>query len=319
MTRRSRSPSRSLVPVARPAVHAAARAGSLARTAPLRSTTAGVAAARSSAWGLALTVLAAVLTFAPASKAAPVTDCSPGGVCYCYNDEFKPVIDAQVAKLRAIIAAERAQGKAIGYMSVPLSTAGGSVFGINREVAEKTRAAVQARLGAASAWVLNPGMKEADIPNVGTQRAGGAEYMVMWTRVLEGASGLGEDFDFYYFVGPSDFAGYFGLTGTGDLDRLSAFYTERLKTDAELRRAVEQGRVTPQSFRNYYGLRASVSFSLGAHDEWNILGKINARRRADPKLGVANQIPALFDGKPVASAQAEAAISVGYAGTCKTP
>lgn len=253
------------------------------------------------------------------SHAAPVTECGANGICYCYNDEFKASIDAQVSKLRAMIAAERAKGKAVGYLSVPLSTAGGSVFGINREVAEKTRANVEARLGAASAWVLNPGMKEADIPNAGATRAGGAEFMVMWTRVLEGANGLGEDFDFIYFTGPADFGSYFGLTGSGDLDRISAFYTERIKTDAELKRAVDQGRVTPQTFRNYYGLRASVNFSLGAHDEWNIAGKINAKRRGDSKFGVTNQLPTLFDGRPVSSAEGEVALSNGYAGSCKAP
>lgn len=265
---------------------------------------------------LTAAVLALALTHG-AAQAAPVTECGANGICYCYNNDFKTAIDDQVAKLRGMIAAERAKGKAVGYLSVPLSTAGGSVFGINREVAERTRANVEARLGAASAWVLNPGMKEADIPNAGTVRAGGAEYMVMWTRVLEGVNGLGEDFDFIYFTGPGDFASYFGLTGSGDLDRITAFYNERLKTDAELKREVERGRVTPQTFRNYYGLRASVSFSLGAHDEWNIAGKINAKRRGDAKFGVTNQMPTLFDGRPVSSAEAEVAMSNGYAGSCK--
>ncbi|MES2972009.1 MAG: hypothetical protein V4757_00275 [Pseudomonadota bacterium] len=266
---------------------------------------------------LSVAFTAALVMALPIAQAAPVTECATNGICYCMNSDFKPVIDEQVAKLKAMVAAERAKGKAVGYMSVPLSTAGGSVFGINREVAEKTRASLEAKLGAASAWVLNPGMKEADIPNVGTVRASGAEYMVMWTRLLEGANGLGEDFDFIYFVGPSDFGAYFGLTGTGDLDRISAFYTERIKTDAELKRAVEQGRVTPQTFRNYYGLRASISFSLGAHDEWNIAARINAKRRGDAKFGVPNQLPTLFDGKPVSSAEAEVAMSNGYAGACK--
>lgn len=268
-------------------------------------------------WCTPALLLAASLLGADPAAAAPVQDCGSTGICYCVNSDFKAVIDAQVVKLRAIIAAERAKGKAIGYMSVPLSTLGGGVFGINREVAEKTRLRVEARLGSASAWLLNPGMKEADIPNVGSLRAGGAEYMVMWTRVLEGEAGLGEDFDFIYFVGPSDFAQYFGLTGQGDLDRIAAFYEERRKTDAELQRAIEQGRVDAASFRGYYGLRASISASLGAHDEWNIAARINAKRRADTKYGVARQIATLFDGRPVASSEAEQAISTGYAGSCK--
>lgn len=173
--------------------------------------------------------------------------------------------------------------------------------------------------GAASAWVLNPAMPEANIPDVAGVRAGGAEYMAMWTRVLEGPLGLGEDFDFIYYAGPSDFAAYFGLTGNADLDRLAAYFAERVRTDAELQRAVAQGRITPASFRNYYGLRASVNFSLGAHDEWNIAGRINARRRADANYGTGNQLAMWFDARAVSGAEAEQATSGGYAGSCKVP
>ncbi len=249
--------------------------------------------------------------------AAPVTECGSTGMCYCMNSDFKPAVDEQVTRLRALIAAERARGKAVGYMSLPLSTLGGGVFGINREVAEKTRQRVEARLGPASAWVLNPAMKEADIPSVGGVRAGGAEYMVMWTRVLEGSKGLGEDFDFVYFVGPSDFAAYFGLAGQGDLDRLGAFFDERRKTDTELQREIERGRVSAASFRSYYGLRASITASLGAHDEWNTVARLNTRRRADPAYGVAQQIATLFDGRPVTGTEAEQPVSAGYAGSCR--
>ena len=256
---------------------------------------------------------------APGVQALPLTECSGNGVCYCMNSDFKPVIDSQVDKLRGLIAAERARGKAVGYLSLPLSTLGGSYFDVNAEVGVKTKERVEARLGPSSAWVLNPGMREASIPDVAGARAGGAEYMVMWTRVLEATSGLGEDFDFVYFAGPSDFAAYFGLTGIADMDRIAAFYEERLKSDAGLRRLVEQGRMTPIAFRNYYGLRASVSFSLGAHDEWNIVGKINARRRVDAKFGTGNQLPSWFDGRAVSSAQADQPMSTGYAGNCKVP
>jgi hypothetical protein len=268
----------------------------------------------------ALAALGTALLAASAPlQAAPVTECGSTGICYCMNSDFKPVIDAQVEKLRALIAAERAKGKAVGYLSIPLSTAGGGYFNLNREVAERTKQRVEARLGASSAWLLNPAMKEADIPNVGSARAGGAEYMVMWTRVLEGAGGLGEDFDFIYFTGPGDFAATLGLTGTGDLDRLGAYFEDRLKTDADLKRAVDQGRLTAQTFRNYYGLRASTNFSLGAHDEWNIAGRINAKRRSDPKFGVTNQLPTLYDGRAVSSAEADNPVATGYAGPCKAP
>lgn len=264
--------------------------------------------------------LSTALALAPAAiLAAPATECTAIAVCYCINGDFKPVIEAQVSKLRSLIKAQRDAGKAVGYLSIPLSTVGGGYFNVNREVGEKTRQRVEGRLGSASAWVLNPAMAEANIPDVADKRAGGAEYMVMWTRVLEGPAGLGEDFDFIHFAGPSDFAAYFGLTGSADLDRLGAFYDERLKADADLQRAASQGRVTRSGFRNYYGLRASVSFSLGAHDEWNIAQKINARRRADAAYGTGNQLPTWFDGRAVSSAEAEQPMSGGYAGSCKTP
>ena len=265
----------------------------------------------------AISSLFALLFVAAPAQAAAVTECGATGICYCYNDELKGVIDAQVLKLRVMIAAQRAQGKAVGYMSVPLSTAGGGYFNLNREVAERTKQRVEARYGAKQLWLLNPGMPEADIPTVGSARAGGAEYMVMWTRVLEGAAGLGEDFDFVYFVGPSDFAAALGFTGTGDMERAAALFEERVKTDADLQRAVASGRINAQSFRNYYGLRASTNFSLGAHDEWNITAKLNARRRADAKFGLPNQLPTLYDGRAVSSAEADTAVGSGYAGQCK--
>lgn len=262
--------------------------------------------------------LALSTTLAPlASTAAPATECSTNGMCYCINSDFKPVIDAQVAKLRSLIKAQRDAGKVVGYLSIPLSTLGGGYFNVNREVGEKTRQRIEARLGSASAWVLNPAMAEANIPDVADKRAGGAEYMAMWTRVLEGPAGLGEDFDFIHFAGPADFGAYFGLTGSADLDRLGAFYDERFKTDPDLQRAATQGRLTRAGFRNYYGLRASVSFSLGAHDEWNIAQKINTRRRADVAFGTGNQLPTWFDGRAVSSAEAEQPMSGGYAAACK--
>jgi hypothetical protein len=134
--------------------------------------------------------------------------------------------------------------------------------------------------------------------------------------VLEGKTGLGEDFDFVYFVGPSDFAAYFGLTGSGDLDRIGVFFDERVKRDAELQRAVSQNRITRTTFRNYYGLRASMAYSLGAHDEWNVTGHINALRRANASYGTGNQLPMWFDGRAISSAEGEQTVSKGYAGAC---
>ena len=62
-----------------------------------------------------------------------------------------------------------------------------------------------------------------------------------------------------------------------------------------------------------------MTFSLGAHDEWNIAQKVNVRRRADATFGTGNQLPTWFDGRAVSSAEAEQTVSSGYAGLCKVP
>ncbi len=247
------------------------------------------------------------------------TQCTQIKVCYCVNDEFLPIIDEKVKALRAMIAAEKASGKAIGYFSVPLSTTGGGYFGVNVEVSGRAKLRIEERFGKDQVWVLNPAMKEADLSAPSGARGGHGEYMLMWTRVLEGASGLGEDFDFVYFAGPSDFAAFFGLTGQGDMETIAKYFDKRFAEDASLKREVERGRVTKNSFRNYYALRASVSFSNGAHDEWNIVRLLNERRRGDPKFGNAGQIPKFFDGKAVSSGEFENPIAAGSPGACKAP
>jgi len=251
------------------------------------------------------------------ANAATATECTGVSLCYCVNTDFRPAIQEKVDYYRKLIADERAKGKAIGYMSIPLSTSGGSYFGVNREVGQQTKARIEARFGTASAWVLDPVAKEADLPTLGGVRAGQAEYLLMWTRILEGQKALGEDFDFIYFVGPSDYAAFFGLTGKGDMDKLAAYYDDRLAKDADMKRAVERGTLSAASFRNYYALRASVTFSVGAHDEWNVVRTVNARRRDDAKLGVPNQLPIFFDGHAVSSAESEQAVGGGNAGACK--
>lgn len=245
--------------------------------------------------------IAATLIAAAPSHAAKITECTEIKLCYCVNDELKPLIDEKIKRYRGQIAEARAAGKAIGYLSLPLSTLGGGYFNVNAEVGSATKQRVEARFGAGSVWVLNPGEKESDLSLPSGTRGANDDYMLMWTRVLEGLTANGEDFDFVYFAGPSDFAAYFGLTGTGDMDRLSAFFDERVAKDAGLKREVERGRVTRNAFRNYYGLKASVSFSNGAHEEWNIFRTLNERRRANAKFGVANQIAVFFDGKAVAT------------------
>jgi hypothetical protein len=257
----------------------------------------------------ALVAMTVVATANP-SAAAKVTACTKLAICYCVNDDLKDVIEAKVARFRDVLATERRAGKAIGYMSVPLSTVGGGFFNVNMEVAAAAKKHIDKRFGDGQVWVLNPGVPEANIPN-GT----GADYMLMWTQILEGREGLGEDFDFVYFVGPQDFARHLALDGNADMLKLEQFFDKRLESDADLRKAVDKG-LTRSAFRNYYALKASTTFSKGAHDEWNIVRTLNERRRGNDRFGIANQLVVLFDGGGVAPSSAEGATSDGYTGRC---
>ena len=242
------------------------------------------------------------------SSAATVTACTFDALCYCVDADLRPAIDQEVNAIRGVIAAQKARGKAVGYVSVPLSTVGGSYFNINAEVAGEVKDRVEARLGAHGAWLLNPGAKEFALSG----KPSGADYMLMWTKILEGRDGLGE-FDFVYFIGPSDFARHFRLDGKGDLEKLEAAYDDLTKTDDGLK-AVDK-----RSFRDYYALRASAAYSYGSHDEWNIVRIINERRRdADAKTGIAKQMAVFFDGQPVAPGLLEVPIAPGDAGACRS-
>ena len=108
----------------------------------------------------------------------------------------------------------------------------------------------------------------------------------------------------------------FELDGTSDMAKIDQFFDKRVKSDPEFDKAVKGG-LTKGAFRNYYALKASWAFSRGSHDEWNIVRIINERRRADPKLGLPNQLPVLFDGRSLPAADAETVVSEGYVGKCK--
>src|SRR5215467_1701441 len=182
------------------------------------------------------------------ATAAKASECTKIGICYCVNPELKATIDSKTSSFRQLIADQHKKGKAVGYLSVPLSPAGGGYMKVNMEVAESAKAAVEKRFGPDFAWVLNPGTADANLPG-----GGGADYMLLWTSVLEGPNGLGEDFDFVYFVGPQDFARYFDLDGSGDMAKIDQFYEKRLKSDPDFERAA-QGGLTRSAFRNYYAL-----------------------------------------------------------------
>lgn len=253
----------------------------------------------------ALAALGFIAALAPA-RAESETACTVTKFCYCVDAALKPAIEKQVNFIRGLVAQEKAQGKSIGYLSIPISTVAGSYFGVNLKVAEGAKRRLEARFGAAQVWLLNPGATEMSLP----RGAKGTDYMLMWTQVLEGKTGMGEDFDFVVFVGPSDFAQHFAFDGSGDMQKLDAYYDAAAKADAGL------AKVDKKAFRDYYALRASASFSYGAHDEWNIVRALNEKRRGSKAFGIALQLPVWFDGRAVPPALFETPVAPGNAGEC---
>ncbi|HML14896.1 MAG TPA: hypothetical protein VK456_16445 [Xanthobacteraceae bacterium] len=253
-----------------------------------------------------LGLLAGFLAAAAPARADTTTECTLDKFCYCVDVGLKGVIDSQVAAVRDTLGKQKALGKAIGYMSIPISTIAGSYYGVNVKVGTEVKERVESRFGSNDAWILNPGDVQAALPS----SASGADYMLMWTKVLEGRTGLGEDFDFVYFVGPFEFARHFSLDGRADMEKLDAYYDGAVKTDPGL------AKIDKKSFREYYALRASVAFSLGSHDEWNIVRAINEARRSSKDYGLAKQLGVFFDGRPVAPGLFETPIAAGDAGAC---
>jgi hypothetical protein len=260
--------------------------------------------------------LAALALLAPqAGRAGTLaTACTKLDICYCVNSDYRDAINDNVKRVRKLLADNKAQGKSIGYLSIPLSPAGGGSFTLNSKISAQAAQNVTARFGAASMFLLNPGTEAGD--KMGG--ASGADFMYMWTQILEGPTGLGEDFDFFYFAGPTDFGKYFHLTGQGDLEALDAWFDTNAAADPDLKKSIDQNGATKAKtdFRNYYGLRASVTYSYGSHDEWNIARLINVRRRGATDLGIANQLAIFFDGRTQSPGAYEIPTSTGDAGRC---
>jgi hypothetical protein len=194
---------------------------------------------------------------------------------------------------------------------VPLSGSAGAYFALNREVANDIAEGLGKRFGTQSVWILNPATPDADLPKAASQ----ADYMYLWSRVLYDAEHSNDGVDLVYFAGPSDFARHLRLTGADDLTFLGQYFDHRVKTDPDFADAVKNGKVTRIQFLSYYGFRAGVSFSTGAHDEWNLVTLINQERRA-VSGGIIHQLPVVFDGSAIAPPLYDSAVPAGNVGQC---
>jgi hypothetical protein len=160
----------------------------------------------------------------------------------------------------------------------------------------------------------------------------GGDYMRMWTRVLaeDDDKQWGNRFSAFHFLGPSDVRAFFS-SGTMDFTTgVESYFARRFAIDSSFRDYFslpfkeEKGNTSVESpdtqlrrlesrkeeFVRYYTMRASVHFSKGCHDEWNIWQKLNALRRdADEP----NEIAGYFEGMQIPPSSAETPVSAGYA------
>src|SRR5262245_18758978 len=114
--------------------------------------------------GIPAVTLCLVMSSVTDAMASRVTECTALNICYCVEPDLKPAIDANVTKMRKLMSDQKAAGKAVGYLSIPISSVGGSYFGVSSEVAARTKAAVEKRFGTNSAWLLNPGESDFSLP-----------------------------------------------------------------------------------------------------------------------------------------------------------
>jgi hypothetical protein len=164
----------------------------------------------------------------------------------------------------------------------------------------------------------------------------------------------GQHFDGFYFIGPHDVYDFFlqessfNLTTAIEGHFASKFATNPdfrdnyslaglvwrngWQNDTALTAAEKESQATlrvqwkemRRQYLRFYALRASVNFSLGSHDEWEIFRQINAIRREKQvapngdNVGIAEQLAGFFDQKQIDPGAAEAEISRGYSSAIPT-
>ena len=238
---------------------------------------------------------AALATVADAAECKPPLAATPTvvGLTFCADPRLSATITERIRKLREEVRAQRRSGKLIVYASTPISPRGGGDMTVNIAVAASVKARLEKEFGSA-VWVLDPGHYQ--LPEVDGRPAGGGDYMVMWTEVLGGEDGAGRDFDMVHFTGPGDMRAFFGCGRDGVSDCVARHPAAQAITEPARR----------QAFVRYYTLRASAAYSTGAHDEWNIVVRINRKR------GIGDQVAVFFDGRPASPAEMETEITPGY-------
>lgn len=283
---------------------------------------------------------------------------------------WERIFDRQIDAIKRDLAKAHAEDRMVVYLSCPISPRGGGHSGTNVEVANFTARRLMDHWGE-RLFVLNPAAYQMEsregtgmilehvralYPNVdplgfldelrAEYEPKGGDYMRMWVRVLaedgerpdasapEESSTLGGMFDAYYFLGPTDMAGFFGLgskaTKTAEIE---AYFARKYSTDPRFRedfdytvdepgsrRLLDLTKLTDamlwenrrKKFFRYYAVRAGAAYSLGSRDEWNTLVRLNRKRQRAAGYLAGEEIACFFDGRQVDPAAATRFVPKGY-------
>ena len=68
-----------------------------------------------------------------------------------------------------------------------------------------------------------------------------------------------------------------------------------------------------KEFIRFYSVRASASYSLGCHDEWNTMVRLNRKRRREANVyGPGAESACYFDGRQVSPSASGSLVDPGY-------
>ncbi len=271
-----------------------------------------------------------------------------------YNGDWFNLFNAQVEQVQEDIRRARSEGRFIVYLSCPISSRGGGMSITNVEIANYTARWLMNQWGSRF-WVLNPASYQLESKQgtglihrfarelgVDSKRlqdleknypAKDGDYMRMWTRVLvedDDNKNVGGRFSSFYFLSPTDVQRFFGQNETSTLTAaVEEYFSSQFAMNADFRdyfSTEDPSGKRPSNWKDlwqqrrddfvrFYSLRASVAFSKGSHDEWNIFVELNRRRIAlgdGSGYGLGSQISAYFNAKQVDPSSAETPISPGY-------
>ncbi|UUU30451.1 hypothetical protein JIX56_11350 [Streptomyces sp. CA-210063] len=147
---------------------------------------------------------------------------------------------------------------------------------------------------------------------------------------------LGGLFDAFYFLGPDDVHGFFRADSGGGgalVAAVEAYFARKYAIDPDFwtdfgtvpgpegtrrpldltdRDDAQVWEARRKEFVRFYTVRAGGSYSLGCHDEWNILVRLNRARAEHPAYGPGELIAAYYGGRARSMAESELETSPGY-------